>query len=91
VEPEHRAARPRTTEKNPRVSEEEDPAEDDSAADAPSSGVAQEAPAASSTSEGTNADTVVSTMPDVTDVGTNNASAANDNQPTDPLPVTGTE
>jgi hypothetical protein len=64
---------------------------DDGAADAPSSGEAQEAPAASSTSEGTNADSAISTMPDVTAAGTSNASAANDNDPTAGLPATGTE
>ena len=49
--------------------------EEEGAADTPSAGSPQGAPAASSTSEGTNADTVVSTMSDVTGAAISNAPA----------------
>jgi hypothetical protein len=52
--------------------------EDDSAADAPSAGSPQEAPTASPTSVGADADSSISTMLDVTDAGTSNAPAANE-------------
>jgi hypothetical protein len=65
--------------------------EGDCVADASSGGVAPEALAALSTSEGTNADTEIPTTSEVDGPGADNAPAANDNQPTDPLPATGTE
>ena len=62
-----------------------------SAVDAPSSGVAQEAPTASPTPEGTGADTEIPTTSEVDGPGVDNAPAANDNGTMEPRPATGTE